>query len=291
MAQRKKLGLTLSFSKQECSRGSKERLTIKVSTGVFPLAIMKFQCIVENVFYETRDLYDIAMVSGNGATFQETFSCENCGKLQAAIHSYELIDLLGLWKRKCTCKVSAWMLVMPPYVQSAQIDSFAQEGMEKEKEIARRSGFQSDDSYEIKEYQEGDSLKRLHHNMTYKLNKPMIRQYANMEQAQIMLVLDMSGEEQIVENTLTMFHSTARSFLKQGIQVRCCYGYHQQPHLVELVLLSQIRQVLADILSVPKDPSKIRSRGTDDIQYRIHGYELSKIQDKEDHYERKTSSL
>lgn len=289
-AQRKKLQLTLSFSAKDTTKGKKEAIVIQTMGGFFPIAIMKLECQIENLFYEEKEVYQFACLSGKHVQQKEMVDCKVCGRLQAMISSYELIDLLGLWKKRYPCKADAQMLVMPPYMQSSTIEELGKHGMEKEKEIARRSGFQSDDSYEIKEYQEGDSLKRIHHKMTYKLQKPMVRQYANLEQAQIVLQLDMRGNQEIVERTLTTFHTTARIFLTQGLQLKCAYFFQHQPHTVEMTQLSTIRQVLSDILSVPRDESIIEKK-VDDIQYRIHGYELMKLQDKEGPYNGKTSSL
>ena len=279
--QRKAVRLDIHFSQSKITRDGEGSISIKVVSKAFPIAVMKFDCMIENVFYGTSSIHELALISGNGTIFQETITCEESGLLKAKIQDYILFDLLGIWRIKQNCHVEAAMLVLPPYQQSSQIEQLCEQGMEKEKEIAKRTGLQSDDSYEIREYQEGDSLKHLHHKMTYKLQKPMIRQYANLEAAQVMLILDLSGDAVTVEKTLTMFHSVARTFVKTGISITCVYEQLAHRHQVDIMHFPQIQQMLASLLSAPRSETKIHMENHDDIQYRIHGNELTIIDHKE----------
>lgn len=281
LIQKNRLTLEVQFSQKEIIRGRKGEVSIKVISKMFPIAILKFDCKIENVFYGTSQIYELALISGNGTRFQETIPSEQSGLRKATIQDYLLIDLLGLWRVKQSCQTQATMLVLPPYQQSSQIEQFCEQGMEKEKEIARKTGLQSSDSYEIRDYQEGDSLKRLHHKMTYKLQKPMIRQYANLEAAQVMLILDLSGEVEMVEKTLTMFHSVARAFVNKAVSITCVYEQQAHCHQVEITYLPQIQQVLGNLLSAPRSEAFVSVKNHDDIQYRIHGNELTILERKE----------
>lgn len=289
--QKSKLTLKIQFSQKKITTGENADMRIKVIAKALPIAVMKFDCEIENVFYGTSQRYELALMSGKGSMFQETIPCDTSGLLKAKIQDILLFDLLGLWKTKISCQVEAQMLILPPYRRSSQIEQFCKQGMEKEKEILQRTGLQSDDSYEIKEYQEGDSLKRMHHKMTYKLQKPMIRQYANLEAASIILILDLSGDVATVEKTLMMFHSAARTFVNNGTVITCVFEQLSFQHRMELTHLPQIHSMLVSILSAPRSEAVISIKENDDIQYRIHGNEFTMIGHKEAAYENKTPAL
>lgn len=279
------LVMELSFAKLEITQNMRSEFVLQIQSKHTPFGILKITYQIENQFYESFKGYTNSLLCATGQKVKKAITLPYCGCYCAKITEVMLFDILGLWKKKCKCEGYSKLYVLPAYKEATSMVKTMQDGLEKEKETWKRTGLLSNDSYEIREYQDGDSLKYLHHKMSYKLNKPMVRQFSSLQQAHMLMILDLQGDIDTVEQTLQTFYTIAKTMLEQGVMIKCGFMKKQHPMIQEITTPVMLLQVIKEILSYPRMQDKGNWHTQEDVVYQIHGEACQKIEDKGGAYE------
>lgn len=280
-----RLYLDLSFTKQEITQNMRSEFIMKIQSENTPFGILKVDYQIENIFYESKKVYTNSLLCTSKQKVKKAITLPYCGCYSANITQVTLFDILGLWKKKCKCEGNRKLYVLPVYKEDTSLMKTISDGLEKETETWKKTGLMSNDSYEIRDYQEGDSLKYLHHKMSYKLDKPMVRQFASLQQAHMLMILDLQGDIDTVEQTLQTFYSIAKTMLKQGVIIKCGYMAKRHATIQEIMTPLMLQQVMKEILSYPRSQEKGNWHTQEDVVYQIYGVNCQKIEDKGVAYE------
>lgn len=277
LAQWRHAVLSLSFSKEEYERNSEITLSLSYTGKQIPYALCTYQGVLSNSFYGCQKPIELTFFTNPSIMTEQSLPSQRCGCYEVSIKELLLYDVLGLWCKKSKVNLHAQAYVMPAAFQSVSIQQMVQTGTEKEKETTRKGDASYTDAYEIREYREGDSLKNLHHKLTFKLQKPMIREFARMEQALIYLYLDLSGDEEEVEQTLALCYSVALAYVKENQRVMCCWGSVDTMNTQAVETVPQVHQLLRNIISGPRaNEAPFYSIG-DGISYQLKGYAIKEV--------------
>lgn len=276
--------LRFAFDQKEIVQRMSSQLSIKIQGKHTPIAITKIDYQINNQFYESKKSYTCSLLCAPKQQVKKVITLPYCGCYKAEITQVLLFDLLGLWKKRCQISGESTLFVLPIYQDNISITKTMEDGLEKEKETWNKTGLLSNDSYEIREYQEGDSLKYLHHKMSYKLNKPMVRQFASLQQAHMLMVLDLQGDIDTVEQTLQTFYSIAKTMLAHGVLIKCGYIKGKQTIMKEVLTTTMLIQVLKEILQSPRSKHNHTFGSKEDIVYCIHGGNCQRVEDQEGAY-------
>lgn len=108
------------------------------------------------------------------------------------------------------------------------------------------------DTHEVREYQNGDSLRLLHHKLSYKINKPMVRIFENDVRARFTLFLDLSLSLAQCEETIALFQGAVQMLLSQGYATEVCWQDESGSHTRVLEDVQGVTACLRAILFAPK---------------------------------------
>ena len=279
------LEMDVSFTKHEITQNMRSEFILQIQSLHTPIGILKIEYEIKNEFYESKKVYTNSLLCATGQKLKKAITLPYCGCYCARITEVMLFDILGIWKKKCRCSGYSNLYVLPAYKEAETLMKTIHDGLEKEKETWKKTGLLSNDSYEIREYQEGDSLKYIHHKMSYKLDKTMVRQFSSLQQAHMLMILDLEGDIDTVEQTLQTFYSIAKTMLEQGVMIKC--GYIKEHHAIiqEIMTPLMLQQVIKEILSYPRFQESGNWHTQEDIVYRIHGVDCHKIEDQGVAYE------
>ena len=121
----------------------------------------------------------------NSFDFKSSF----CGTVSFSVESIKVYDLFGIAFRKIECKKCDYITVLPEIFttdfSSEYFDSNNFDELETEKI--------GNDLYNIsymREYQKGDSIKRIHHKLSAKLDELIVKQGVENEQKKARIVFD-----------------------------------------------------------------------------------------------------
>ena len=150
-----------------------------VNDSVLPVFLGKGSLHLENHFTgEQMELPFSFSLKGRGKKaidFQG--KSQWCGCIYATLHSWRSYDFFGLAGQKRKAGLSACTVVMP-CEQKEDFRFLTKEGfdMESFRYSGARPGDDPGETFDIREYQEGDSIRQIHWKLTGKLDKMMIRQ-------------------------------------------------------------------------------------------------------------------
>ena len=207
-----------------------------VNDSVLPVFLGKGSLHLENRFTgEQMELPFSFSLKGRGKKnidFQG--KSQWCGCIYATLHTWRSYDFFGLAGQKRKAELSASTVVMP-CEQKEDFRFLTKEGfdMESFRYSGARPGDDPGETFDIREYQEGDSIRQIHWKLTGKLDKMMIRQRSFPVDDTVLILAEPFLKEKApaVAQTLgEVFAAVLNSFMEQGISCQAGVFDHSTGH-------------------------------------------------------------
>ena len=153
-----------------------------------------------------------------------SLSSAHCGRLHLWVEELRVSGCLGFLQKKKRAGQEAWLLVVPDTfpVETALSDR-SRWDMESDEYSALRPGSDPSETFGLREYVPGDSLKNMHWKLSEKLGVPMVRQPGLPISNSLALLLDTgcAAEEApappVMEGLVTALLSVAQTLAEQQI--------------------------------------------------------------------------
>lgn len=150
------------------------------------------------------------------------FSSEYCGRMRISVPQMVLYDCFGLVGISCSIKTLAHMVVQPDTFEPNVVlipnptgaddsDVYSQE----------RSGSDLTETFQIREYVPGDSLRQIHWKLSSKFNKLIVREPGLPITRNVLVFWERTGERgdpDLIDAQAEVMISLCRSLLDSGIQ-------------------------------------------------------------------------
>ena len=194
-----------------------------VNDSVLPVFLGKGSLHLENHFTgEKMELPFSFSLKGKGKKaidFQG--KSQWCGCIYATLHTWRSYDFFGLAGQKRKAGLSACTVVMP-CEQKEDFQFLTKEGfdMESFRYSGARPGDDPGETFDIREYQEGDSIRQIHWKLTGKLDKMMIRQRSFPVDDTVLILAEAfqaDRDPQRAETVAEVFSAVLQSFMEQKI--------------------------------------------------------------------------
>lgn len=146
----------------------------------------------------TEGLSGAAMLDSRGqATLRFTLDCAHCGRLSFRLGRVQVWDHLGVFAAKCrTAGGVQQVSVLPPVPGGGETLSGGQAWQSGEGEgLSRRPGDDPGDTYDIREFREGDAVRRIHWKLSAKTDELMVRDFGRPMERTTLVLLDLRAEE------------------------------------------------------------------------------------------------
>lgn len=231
----------------------------------FPLAQVIVKISYENLFLAMQQEEVCHLFTGDTIVRVPLYAHENAiGKIRLYYNGYKLRDVLGLFKRTYERKKQRAYYLFP-HAQAHPEIKLLSDLLNEEEHVWEghvQQGGILEDKHEVKEYQPGDDLRRIHHKLSYKLGKTMIREFASFQQEQLLIYLDLHGDVEACEQVLGQFYALALEWLQHDMSALVCWSSLDGNLEQEVNSMASLKRCLQVILSHPK------AEAEDNILYR-----------------------
>ncbi|WP_075877195.1 DUF58 domain-containing protein [Merdibacter massiliensis] len=165
------------------------------------------------------------------------------------IRCFDILHLFSLQERKK--KIEIAFLQLPQEAHSSSHNALQTYIASKRREDAWQ------DKHEVREYRPGDAFRWIHHKLSYKSGKLMIREFENVSHSTIHLLLDLSGSIMQCKETLALYQGIAKALLTENIHLQIIYYSEQRQQMIELQQIEDVTSSLYQIISQPKSSVQI----------------------------------
>ena len=219
----KNLSIELKLPKAAEQNGIwKGRLTL-TNHSVLPVFLGKGTLLWENEFTGEKGEMPIAFsLGGKGKRVIEIQGRSQwCGCIRFALNSWKSFDFFGICSRKRKTELCSCTVVMPEK-QKQDFSFLTKEGfdMESFRYSGSRPGDDPGETFDIREYREGDSIRQIHWKLTGKMDRLMIREKSFPVDDTVLILAEAFLPEKdpgTAQTLAEVFAAVLSSFMEQGI--------------------------------------------------------------------------
>lgn len=219
----KNLSIELKLPKAAEQNGIwKGRLTL-TNHSVLPVFLGKGTLLWENEFTGEKGEMPIAFsLGGKGKQVIEIQGRSQwCGCIRFALNSWKSFDFFGICSRKRKTELCSCTVVMPEK-QKQDFSFLTKEGfdMESFRYSGSRPGDDPGETFDIREYREGDSIRQIHWKLTGKMDRLMIREKSFPVDDIVLILAEAFLPEKdpgTAQTLAEVFAAVLSSFMEQGI--------------------------------------------------------------------------
>ena len=170
-------------------------LTIEISRkSFFPMGAIHLHVTVKNILYDSVRKKDILLqpVEKKKMCFEYPLEMKNCGNVRVTVEDVWCYDLLGLFCRKIPIGTQMDTLVYPAQLKlNMQLMRRPQTSVTGNLYDQHRKGQDVSEVAELREYQEGDSLGKIHWKLSGKLDELIVRDFGYPSNYTVLVLYDM----------------------------------------------------------------------------------------------------
>ena len=145
-----------------------------------------------------------------------------CGRLRIWISQITLYDCFGLIGIRCKCDAVTHMTILPDTFESAvSLVPNPSSSDDSESYSQERPGFDMTETFQLREYVPGDSLRQVHWKLTGKLDKLIVRDPGLPIAKNVLVFWERTGEGDdpaLIDAQAEVVNSLCRSLVDAGIQ-------------------------------------------------------------------------
>lgn len=197
------------------------------------------QLVLYNRFTKKNEIRFLTLKEDTGGLFQDI----SLGVIDVVLQQVLAKDVLGLFCKRWHSEAALQLLRVPsPMTVPINHHTYLQQ---------QKLAGSWQDKHEVRDYQPGDSLRWIHHKLSYKSGKLMVRTFENDVRPHCMLFLDLSASFDQDETIIASYQSICAALLKAGASVTI--RWYSEERLCSCVVSDreQLNASLYRILSIP----------------------------------------
>lgn len=233
--------------------------------NMFPFGHLIGTCNIHNSFYEHDERQTLfAFLDRNNEMMKLSFDLTKSGVIKVHVMDLYIMDFLGLFTYPIRMKTEIESVQLPAPIYEEYSVAWIKQLISEDLQIGSGKGQElSDDSYEVREYEPGDSLHRVHYKLSFKLSKYMIRHYDHTDAGMSSLFIDLSNLE-TVEYTLSQSILAMKQLIEAGFRLQVKWLSGIQHHTYEVNQNEDISACIYEILSKPRATTRPYAYDTTD---------------------------
>ena len=130
-----------------------------------------------------------------------TLESKFCGCIECTAESLWCYDLFGVLPVKLSCKQKKRILVMPDTFPVEASSVLTQSRMDADEYAPDRKGYDRSETFQLREYAPGDSLRQIHWKLSSKLGELVVRDASLPVDRELMVFLDQTDPERTPQQT------------------------------------------------------------------------------------------
>lgn len=189
-------------------------------------------------------------LSSRGGAIEFTLCSPVCGKIEIAVDSVEIRDCLNLFRKRIRVCESASVLVLPDtFGIAVELGETNTPDMDSSEYSPVRPGSDPSELFGVRDYREGDALKRIHWKLSEKYDRTVVREASLPVARSILLLLDNAPEGTIAPEkasaAVEALMSASESLAGQGISHEIGWLNHETKQL-ELRRISSLDDLFGE---------------------------------------------
>ena len=226
------------------------RLTLKNSS----LMVSFDTCVqldAENTFYNDKSFTILSLPCSARNNYEKSIPVRYYmnGMYKYSINVITVRDLLGFISLKKKVDTSAEISVLPEIDNSHEFDlTDMSKGMTESEETIKK-GHDFSDVSDVREYIPGDKLMSIHWKLSAKRDILMVKDRVSMSDQQMVILTELSGSDEEVDEILTLTYSIVDSFVREQTYVRLMWWSEGKFSFEERQIVSResLRESFSDI--------------------------------------------
>lgn len=248
----KKTKISLQFPKAAEQNEIFEGTLTVFNDSVLPVFMGSGNILWENSFTGESGKLPVSFSLGGKGKTSVALQAKSgwCGCICFTLSQWKSADFFGVLLRKHHTQAAASTVIMP-YEQHIDFSFLTKEGfdMESFRYSGNRSGDDPGETFDIREYRQGDSIRQIHWKLTGKLDQLMIREKSFPVDDTVLILADAFLEKRdpvVCQTMAEVFSGILCSFMEQGIS--CQAGVYDSNvnkfYLGKITSLESIENVL-----------------------------------------------
>ena len=209
------------------------------NTGIFPLAQAQVCFAFHNIRNgETENMELLVAAAGRKTeSFPFEMRCRHSGQMKIELSGVQVSDYLGLFQKTIRPDCSSEIYILPETFQvDVDITSRSVQNRNSDYYADDRKGYDSGETFGIREYVPGDNTKFIHWKLSSKLDKVLIRELGFPIQNSILIFLETGWhlaqpDADSVDAMTEAAVSVVSALVEQGMEPHFCFYDHAQARL------------------------------------------------------------
>ncbi len=249
---RSKVDVTLVAPEREQSKDEPGYLRLLVKN---PTWLMSFDANMmlqtENTFYENKSSVRISVPIQMHSTYEKMLPLRYSmnGLYRYTLDGFAMRDLLGVVSLSKKVQTVTEVTVYPASEGGVAGNlTDMSRGMTESEETMKR-GHDFSDVSDVREYIPGDKLMSIHWKLSAKRDILMVKDRVSMSDQQMVILTELSGEDEEIDEVLSMTFSVCRAFIREQIYIRLMWwsAGHYAFEERQIVSMESLKTAFSDL--------------------------------------------
>lgn len=223
---------------------------------------------IENVFNPDSVEEQLSLIVGKDKqTFSHTISSKYSGQLKITATKIKIYDPLGLFSFKYKKDFSLESVTVMPNIYEIETDISSEnhDDVDSGEYSKEKPGWDLSESFEIREYRSGDSVKKIHWKLSGKLDKTMVREGSLpiSSLGVLFFALEGSGEEH--DKLTDAFFSLSSTLAENAIAHKYIWQNGKSLECETIASVEDIERNILFILSAPPSSLALKAYRNEDF--------------------------
>ena len=214
------------------ARGGSTAVSLTLQNGSpLPIADVTVRCTLENAYTGEKLVRTLSasLLPKGTAVIPLTAASVGCGKINCTFDHVRLNGLFGLIPIPCRASARASFTVLPDLFDVAvSYDLQESDSFDNEVYSPYRKGQDRSETFQIREYEQGDDLKQIHWKLSGKLDKLIVRDPSLPLDKSLMVVMDKSlrapAQAEALEALAELTVSVCQALMDRGLLFRAVWN-------------------------------------------------------------------
>lgn len=191
---------------------------------------------------------------GKKQCLQGKLSCSSCGELEVNLKKSYTYDFLLMFRKKIKGSEKSSFIIFPDF-QEIEGTLATMPATDEESNLYSKlqAGNDSSEIFDIREFRDGDSPRRIHWNLSSKTDDYMVKEYGLPLKNSIMILVELDASRGVLQDSiLDLLLSLSGFLLEKGVGHGICrYSEENGLNFYDINQMDELYEALADILSMP----------------------------------------
>ncbi|MCR5201751.1 MAG: DUF58 domain-containing protein [Lachnospiraceae bacterium] len=219
----RRIDIDLNCAEKDIIKNTESYVGIIIKNPTYLMTMnVKVLLEAENEFYNSKNTLEIALpcrIHGNYEMMLPV-NLSRCGIVNYSVKKIYVLDLVGFIEYKKNVDVKRSVNVFPEAETEYRQKAGEVGGGKTETDETNKKGHDFSDVSDVREYIPGDRLNSIHWKLSAKKDDLMVKDRVSMSDEQMVVLVDLAGDNEVVDEVLSLGYNVVDSLVNDGIFVK-----------------------------------------------------------------------